>query len=81
MAVTQLSTDNIGNIQRNDFDITTTGQSVITKVIAGTNITISSTGIDAGTGDVIINAASGSGGGSTWNNWQIKLWCKYHLYW
>jgi hypothetical protein len=56
MAKTQLSSEEIGNVQRNDFDITTSGQAVITKVIAGSGVTISSTGVDAGTGDVTVNA-------------------------
>lgn len=46
------------SIQRADIDITTSGQALITKVIAGTNINISSTGSDAGTGDVTINATT-----------------------
>lgn len=65
MAATQLSSKDIGSVQRNDFDITTTGQAVITKIIAGTNITISQTGVDNGTGDVTINAVSGGGGDIT----------------
>lgn len=44
-----------GSVQKVDLDTTTTGQAVITKVIAGTNINISSTGVDAGTGDVTVN--------------------------
>ena len=47
-----------GTIQRSDLDVSTSTKAVITKVIAGTNITLSSTGPDAGTGDVTINAAS-----------------------
>ena len=43
------------SVQRVDLDHTTTGQAVILKVIEGTGITISSTGVDAGTGDVTIS--------------------------
>lgn len=50
-----------GTVQRTDLDTTTVGQAVIAKIIQGTNITISSTGGDSGTGDVTINA---TGGGS-----------------
>lgn len=39
----------------------TSGSAVVTKIIAGTGVTLSSTGADAGTGDVTVNA---SGGGS-----------------
>ena len=38
------------------MNVATAGKAVITKVIAGNNITISNTGIDSGTGDVTINA-------------------------
>ena len=50
-----------GDVLRNDLNTTTSGSAVITKIIAGTNITISSTGVDAGTGDVTINASGGTG--------------------
>lgn len=62
MARTQLTTREISSVQRNDFDTTTTGQAVVAKLVAGTNVTFSSTGVDAGTGDVTINAASGGAG-------------------
>lgn len=55
MARTLLSSREIGSVQRNDLDTTTTTQAIIAKVIAGTNISLSSTGVDAGTGDVTIN--------------------------
>lgn len=61
-----------GSIQRVDVDTTTSGQSVITKIIAGTGIAISSsTGADSGTGDVTlaistpISIANGGTGLST----------------
>jgi len=44
-----------GSVQRVDLDVATSGQSVIAKVVAGSNISISSTGADTGTGDVTIN--------------------------
>lgn len=49
------------DVTRADLNVTTSGSAVITKIIAGTNITISSTGVDAGTGDVTINASGGTG--------------------
>lgn len=61
MGATLLTSNEIGNVQRSDFDITTTGQAIITKVIAGTNITISSSGVDSGTGDVTINCTNTAG--------------------
>jgi|SRR5215469_799026 len=50
------------SIQRVDLDISTVGQALITKVIQGTNVTISSTGADSGTGDVTINVPTGGVG-------------------
>jgi hypothetical protein len=50
-----------GSIQRVDLDVTTAGQAVVRRVIAGTGITFVSTGADAGTGDVTINASGGGG--------------------
>lgn len=47
-----------GTIQRVDVDTSTSGQALITRVIAGTGVTISSTGTDTGTGDVTINAGT-----------------------
>lgn len=60
MAGTQFNTDNLGSssVTRADCDTTNTGQAVITKVIAGTNVSISSTGVDAGTGDVTVSATA-----------------------
>ena len=49
-----------GTITRALHNTTTAGSAVINKVIAGTGITLSSTGADAGTGDVTINSAAGS---------------------
>jgi hypothetical protein len=43
-----------GTIQRADLDITTVGQAVIAKVVQGAGVTLTSTGGDAGTGDVTI---------------------------
>jgi hypothetical protein len=68
MAITQATTRQLGSaaVNKDDIDVSTTTKALITKVIAGTNITISSTGVDAGTGDVTINASGGGGGGITY---------------
>lgn len=50
-----------GSVQRADLDVSTTTKAVVAKIVQGTNITISSTGVDSGTGDVTINATGGSG--------------------
>lgn len=59
MARTLLTSREIGNVQRNDLDITTSGEAVIRKIVAGTHVTLSSTGVDEGTGDVTINVTGG----------------------
>lgn len=63
MPRTRIKTDQVedGYITRDDLNTTTAGQAVVRKLIPGTGITFSSTGVDAGTGDVTINAAGGSG--------------------
>jgi hypothetical protein len=43
---------------RGNLDTTTVGSAVITKAIGGTAITLSSTGADAGTGDVTFNVGT-----------------------
>lgn len=74
-----------GTVQRKDIDITTVGQSVMRKLIAGTGVVMESyTGADEGTGDVEISSGSGNFGGNfysffdnaisttTSNNWVTK---------
>ncbi len=41
-------------IQREDLDISTVGKAVVAKLVEGDNMHLSSTGADAGTGDVTI---------------------------
>lgn len=60
---TQLSGNQVldGSVQRTDLDSTTAGQAVIKKLVAGSNVSLTSTGVDAGTGDVTINVPNASG--------------------
>lgn len=51
-----------GTIARIDLNTTTAGAAVITKLIAGTNVTITSTGVDPGTGDVTIGLSASASG-------------------
>lgn len=44
-------------IKRDDINTSTEGQAIITKVVAGTGVSLESTGADAGTGDVTINVS------------------------
>jgi hypothetical protein len=60
MAKTQVRSLQIEDqgIWREDLNTTTSGKAIITKIVAGTGISISSTGVDDGTGDVTINATA-----------------------
>lgn len=54
-----------GSVIRYALNTTTPNQAVIRKIIAGNGISISSTGVDPGTGDVTISIdVSGTGGGT-----------------
>src|SRR6201993_4638453 len=61
MAITTVRGTQITNatIQRQDLDTSTAGQAVVTKIVQGSGITLSSTGTDSGTGDVTVTAAPG----------------------
>lgn len=61
MAQTRIDPSNqipAGSLTRAMLNTTTAGSALITKVIAGANVGISYTGVDAGTGDVTVNVAS-----------------------
>lgn len=57
MARTEIRSGQIkdSTVNKDDIDVSTTGKALVTKIIAGTNITLGSTGVDAGTGDVTVN--------------------------
>lgn len=58
-----------GSVGRADLNTTVTGDAVIRKLIQSTGLSISSTGVDAGTGDVTITlATSGVGAGGTFGS-------------
>jgi hypothetical protein len=73
MAQTQLRGKQVldGSVQREDLDVSTPGSAVIRKIIAGTNVTLSFTGADSGTGDVTINVSAAAGSGKT--SGQIEM--------
>jgi hypothetical protein len=54
-----------GSVGRADLDVSSVGNSVVTKIIAGTGVSISETGADSGTGDVTINVSAGITGAGT----------------
>jgi hypothetical protein len=45
-------------VQRHDLDTSTVGQAVVTKIVQGSGVTLSSTGADSGTGDVTVAASA-----------------------
>lgn len=47
-----------GAVRRADMDTTTTSQALITKVLVNSPLTISSTGVDSGTGDVTLGLST-----------------------
>ena len=51
-----------GSVTKQDLNITSTGKAVVTRILPGTDISIDSTGIDEGTGEVTINFNSSTGG-------------------
>lgn len=55
MAKTRVRTTQLRKIKRADLNTTTSTKAVVTKIIAGTGVTLSSTGVDNGTGDVTLN--------------------------
>lgn len=75
MARTEVKTKNIfdGAVTRDDLNSLTSGQAVIKKLVAGTNVTLSSTGADTGTGDVTVNL---SGATSNYTYTQAFLFGK-----
>jgi hypothetical protein len=62
MAATQVRSTQLedGGVKRIDLNTATSGDAVITKAIAGTGISLSSTGADAGTGDVTFSTPANS---------------------
>jgi hypothetical protein len=66
MARTQVNAAQIlnGTIQKEDLNTNTPGKAVITNLIAGNGISLSSSGVDQGTGSVTINVVRNIDGGS-----------------
>lgn len=64
MAVTTIETSQVRAqaIQRSDLNTSTVGAAVVAKILQGTNVTLSSTGADSGTGDVTISVPGGGVG-------------------
>lgn len=60
MAKTSVKSEQIkdGGVKRSDVNISQTGEAIIRRLIAGTNISLFSTGVDTGTGDVTVSVSS-----------------------
>jgi len=56
MAKTQVRSQQLEDegVKRDDLNSTTTGQAVVKKLVEGTGVQLTSTGVDAGTGDVTV---------------------------
>ena len=50
-----------GSITLDDINISSTGKALVTRIVAGSDISIESTGVDSGTGVVTINFNSSTG--------------------
>lgn len=62
MARTQITGAQVldGSVERVDVNTTIAGQALITKLLAGSNLVITSTGVDSGTGDVTVGMTAGA---------------------
>lgn len=67
MAKTQVRSPQIGDgeVKRADLNVATAGSAVIAKLIQGAGIALSSTGADAGTGDVTVSVDDNAWSAST----------------
>ena len=67
MGATQLTGKQVsdGSVQRQDLDVTNAGFAVIRKILAGIGISLSSSGVDAGTGDVTVSVTGTNYGTTT----------------
>lgn len=62
------------DILKADINTTTTGSALITKVVSGTGISLSSSGVDAGTGDVTVALASGVATAGTYDTVTVDTY-------
>lgn len=76
MARTTIGTAEVRDqsVARDDLDTQTSGQAVISKVLAGTGISLSWTGADPGTGDVTISNAGGVSGPVPLDYYELADW-------
>jgi len=73
MTQTQIKSSQLqdGGIQREDINVSVSGHTLITKIIAGNGLTESHTGVDAGTGDVTLSLGNHSAALITSGNLDI----------
>ena len=77
MPRTQTTSENLkdgAGVKRADLDVTGTGSAVIAKAVGSANIALSSTGVDAGTGDVTFNLTTTGVGAGTYTKCQVDIY-------
>jgi hypothetical protein len=74
MARTQVRTSELenGGVTRDDLNSADTGKAVVKKLVQGTGISLSSSGADAGTGDVTVNATLTPSSTDTFTNKRVN---------
>lgn len=63
-----------GTVRREDMDITTPGQSTITKIVAGSDVSLAWTGADPGTGDVTVSFVGGASTAIPLESYELADW-------
>jgi len=63
-----------GSVARDDLDTGTSGQSVITKILPGSDVSIAWTGADPGTGDVTVNFTGGAATAIPLDVYELADW-------
>jgi len=63
-----------GSVARSDVDISTSGESLITKVVAGSDVSLTWTGADPGTGDVTVSFVGGSSTAIPLDVYELADW-------
>lgn len=74
---TQTTSENLKDgvaVERADLNVTDAGSAVIAKAVGSTNIALSSTGVDAGTGDVTFDLSTTGVGAGTYTKYQVDIY-------
>ena len=63
-----------GSVSRSDIDTSTNGESLITKIVAGADVSLSWTGADQGTGDVTVSFTGGAATSIPLDSYELGDW-------